>query len=431
MPAPAIAVTNLGKRFTRHADRPTTLKEAFVRLGSGTRSRETVWALRDVNVTVAPGEMLGVIGANGAGKSTLLRLVGGVLSPDRGQVAVNGRIGGLLSLGTGFHDDLTGRENVFTNGVVAGLTRQEVARRFDAIVDFAELAHAIDAPLRTYSTGMRLRLGFAIAVHTDPDVLLVDEALSVGDLAFQQKCLSRIDTFRTDGCALLFVSHDPGQVRQVCDRVLWLEGGTTRALGPADVVVGEYEATMQAETLRRTPDTSTVHTTGAGTVLRLHDTRFGSQEATLASVRLLDTAGTPVQTIRSGQPLSVEVTYDAPTPIATPIVSLTLCTPDGTAHLDVNTEAEAVPVPTLHGRGRVTCRFDRLDVAPGRYFVNAGLYAAGWTYAYDYHWQVYPLQVTGGTLAASAWSPPRRWSLQKAIRADAPSRATPTVTLDR
>jgi lipopolysaccharide transport system ATP-binding protein len=418
---PAIEASGLSKRFTRNAARPTTLKEAFVRLGQRRSVQDVVWALRDLSFQVAPGEMLGVIGANGAGKSTLLRLVGGVLAPDAGTVAVRGRIGGLLSLGTGFHDDLTGRENIFTNGVVAGLTRREVARRLDAIVDFAELAHAIDAPLRTYSTGMRLRLGFAVAVHTDPDVLLIDEALSVGDLAFQQKCLARIHAFRDDGCALLFVSHSPGQVRQACDRVLWLDGGEAAALGPADVVVGDYEAAMQAETIRRTPDTAPVHATGAGTQLRLHETRFGSQEATLTDVRFYDNTGTPVETVCAGQPLAVEVAYDAPQPIGTPIVSLTLASPDGTACLDVNTEAEAVPLPALHGRGTLTCHIDRLDAAPGRYFVNAGLYAAGWAYAYDYHWQVHTLTVVGGQPASSAWSPPRRWALASASAETAPS----------
>jgi lipopolysaccharide transport system ATP-binding protein len=419
----SIRVEQLGKRFVRSdASAPRSLKEWFVRWGRRGVKPKPFWALKDVSATVAPGEMLGVIGANGAGKSTLLRLIGGVLAPDAGTVAVDGRIGGLLSLYTGFSNDLTGRENAYTAGIVAGLTRAEVTERMDAIIDFAELAHAIDTPLRTYSTGMQLRLGFAVAVHTEPDVLLIDEALSVGDLAFQQKCLARINEFQRKGCALVFVSHAPAQVRQLCDNVLWLENGEVRAYGPADVVTGQYESQMMAETRRRIPDThpaapsadgppSDEEATGDDARLVLNETRFGSLEATLKTVRLLDAAGHPIEGIVAGHPLTVEVEYHAPTPIPTPIFSVTLQQKDGTTGFDLNTEAEQVPLPTLEGQGRVRLHLDRLDAAPGEYFVNVGLYASGWRYAYDFHWQIYPLRVIGGQPAAAPWSPPRRWEL--------------------
>lgn len=421
----SIRIENIGKQFTRRAEAaPRSFKEWFVQWGRRAPAPAPFWALKDVSVTVGDGEMLGVIGANGAGKSTLLRLIGGVLAPDAGTVAVDGRIGGLLSLYTGFADDLTGRENIYTAGIVAGLSRREVTRRMDAIIDFAELAHAIDAPFRTYSTGMQLRLGFAIAMHTDPDVLLIDEALSVGDLAFQQKCLARIKAFQRAGCALVFVSHAPAQVRQLCDQVLWLEQGRVVACGPPDVVTGQYESQMMAETLRRLPDAHPaaarptdaaaegLSTGRGGTGLVLNETRFGSLEAQIEQVRLLDAAGRPTAAVPAGRPLTVAVTYHAPTALTSPIVSVTLQRPDGTVGADLNTEAEQVPLPALAGRGRVLLHLDRLDAAPGDYFVNVGLYAAGWRYAYDFHWRAYPLRVTGGQPAPAPWSPPRRWVLE-------------------
>jgi lipopolysaccharide transport system ATP-binding protein len=214
---------------------------------------EWFWALRDVSFSVSPGRMTGVIGPNGAGKSTLLQLIGGVGRPDEGSVQAYGRIGALLDLGAGFHPELTGRENVFINGVISGLTRHEVAQQFDSIVAFAELDEFIDSPLRTYSSGMQMRLGFAVAVHIVPDILLIDEVLAVGDLAFQNKCLERIAHFKAQGCAILFVSHSTNSIQQFCEEALWLHQGKLVAYGPAEVVAGQYVAEMSAETRRPTP----------------------------------------------------------------------------------------------------------------------------------------------------------------------------------
>ncbi|MEP6773975.1 MAG: ABC transporter ATP-binding protein, partial [Chloroflexota bacterium] len=235
-----ITVRGLGKEFRRyHSNRPITLQEAVVRAGvRRLASVEKFWAVRGVSFEAHQGQMIGMIGRNGAGKSTLLRLIGGVGSPDEGSVNVTGRIGALLDLGVGFHPDLTGRENVFVGGVIAGLTRREVAQRLEAIVDFAELEEAIDSPLRTYSSGMTLRLAFSVAVHTDPDIRLIDEVLAVGDVSFQQKCLQKIDNFKSQGGTVLLVSHDIDLVRRLCDEALWLDAGKVVAQGSPEVVVG-------------------------------------------------------------------------------------------------------------------------------------------------------------------------------------------------
>ncbi len=349
------------------------------------------------------------MGPNGAGKSTLLRLIGGVGRPDEGQVTVQGRIGALLDLGAGFHPDLTGRENVFVNGVIAGLTRHEVAQRFDAIVDFAELGAFIDNPLRTYSTGMQMRLGFAVAVHIDPEILLIDEILAVGDLAFQRKCLDRIAQFKDEGCTIILVSHDANSIQQLCDEALWLRRGKLVAYGPADVVAGQYVEEMSAETRRRTPATHPVMRTPAGAELRVNENRFGSMEVEIVAVRLLDPAGFPVTELDSGDSLHIEIEYLAPNPIPRPIFGVTISREDGLVCYDTSTDLAGHRLPTVHGSGQITFQIERLDLNGGQYYVDVGVYEREWAYAYDYHWHVYPLIVrpTGGE--KGILHPPHRW----------------------
>jgi lipopolysaccharide transport system ATP-binding protein len=249
-----VEVNGLSKRFRRfHPERPWTLQEAILGGLGRMKPVEYLWALRDVSFSVPSGSMLGVIGPNGAGKSTLLRLIGGVGRPDGGSVTVKGRVGALLELGAGFHPDLTGRENVFVTGVISGLTRREVSERFESIVDFAELEEFIDSPLRTYSNGMRMRLAFAVSIHTEADILLIDEVLAVGDISFQEKCLNRIAQFKAQGCAIIFVSHNERTIQEFCDEALWLQGGKVMAHGSSNMVVTQYIAQMTSETRLRTP----------------------------------------------------------------------------------------------------------------------------------------------------------------------------------
>lgn len=239
----AIEVSNVSKSFrTYRPDRPLMLQEVLARGFRGLGKTERFWALRDVTFSVPRGRAVGIIGTNGSGKSTLLRLVGGIGSPDSGRIRVAGRIGALLDLGSGLHGDLTGRENIIVAGVLNGLSRQEVLRRFDDIVAFAEIEKSIDNPMRTYSSGMQMRLAFATNVHTNPDVLLIDEVLAVGDAAFQRKCLARINEFKANGCSILLVSHGLGVVKKLCDEVLWMNYGQVMAQGPVAEVVRQYEA---------------------------------------------------------------------------------------------------------------------------------------------------------------------------------------------
>jgi lipopolysaccharide transport system ATP-binding protein len=241
MTRPAVVVSGLSKQFRRyHPHRPSTIQEALAQGIRRLGAVERFWGLQDVSFEVATGTMLGIVGANGSGKSTLLRLIGGIGRADRGRIQVFGRLGALLDLSVGFHSELTGRENAIMAGILGGLTRRQVLQRMEAIVEFAELSSSIDNPVRTYSSGMQMRLAFATAAHTDPEVLLLDEVLSVGDLAFQRKCLERMAEFRKRGCTILLVSHDPSSIEELCDEALWLSAGRLAAHGRVEDVVGHY-----------------------------------------------------------------------------------------------------------------------------------------------------------------------------------------------
>ena len=244
-----VSVQGLGKRYWLRQSAPATFQQALLQIVRRVRSTP-FWALRDVSFDIRPGESVGIVGANGAGKTTLLRLLCGLGRPTTGHVRVGGRVAALLELGAGFHPQLTGRENLYVSTIVSGLTRRHAKGLFDTIVDFAELGEFIDQPLRTYSSGMQMRLGFAVAIHVDPAVLVIDEALSVGDAHFQQKCLDRIATFRRAGKTLLIVSHDMDTVRSCCTRALWLDQGMLVGDGPIDDIVASYqEAAIRQEAL--------------------------------------------------------------------------------------------------------------------------------------------------------------------------------------
>jgi len=244
----AVVVYQVSKRFRRyHADAPGTIHEALMRGLKKLMVAEQFWALRHVSFCIQRGRTVGVVGRNGAGKSTLLRLIAGVGRPDEGRIEVNGQVRALLNLGAGFHPELTGRENLVIHGVIGGLTRRQVADRSDAIIEFAELEDFIDSPLRTYSSGMQMRLAFSIAIHSSPELLLIDEVLAVGDVAFQRKCLDRIAHLKAKGCTIILVTHDVNTVEQLCEQAVWLRAGRVEAYGPSETVVSRYLSAAENE----------------------------------------------------------------------------------------------------------------------------------------------------------------------------------------
>ncbi len=410
----AILVQRLGKQYRRyHADKPVTLQEAILRGMRGLAPVEDFWALRDISFRVEPGQMIGIIGANGAGKSTLLRLVGGVGKPDEGKLEVHGRIGALLDLDAGFHPDLTGRENVFINGVIAGLTRREVAQRFNSIVSFAELEEFIDNPLRTFSTGMQMRLGFAVAAHTEPEILLIDEVLAVGDLAFQAKCLNRINQFREEGTTILLVSHDVSLIQELCDKALWLHAGRIVAEGSPEVVGQEYTAKMMQQAELASPAEATGVRTSGGIELRINRNRFGSMEIEITNVRLMDRNGLDISELESNDPLRVEIEYLSPQPVYSPIFSVSITREDGLVCFDTDTQAAELILPPVEGQGRIALDIERLSLKDGHYNVDVGVFERNWSYAYDYHWDAYPLRILAVNGRKDLAPPTGRWEVLK------------------
>lgn len=404
-----IVVSELGKRFRRyHYERPRTFKEALIKGWKHLRAREMAWALRKVSFSIDSGRMVGIIGRNGAGKSTLLRMIGGVGRPDEGTVTVNGRIGALLDLGAGFHPDLTGRENLFVNGVIVGLTRRELEHRFDSIVAFAELEDFIDAPLRTYSSGMRMRLGFSIAVHCDPDVLLVDEALAVGDLAFQRKCVDRIMQFKEAGCTILLVAHDMQKIEELCDEVIWLRDGRVAMHGAPDVVVRQY-----TDEISRVTREKTLAVAGADSAdhLRMNENRFGSLEVEITAVHFLDGEGQTISAVKQGKPLLVDLAYRVNGEVAAPIFGIKISRPDGTVCFDINTVTRGLTVPVRGRSGCLRLFLDRVDLVAGEYYIDVGVYESNWAYAYDYHWKAYWLTVLGTGEGRGLFYPSAHWVL--------------------
>ncbi|MDQ3823979.1 MAG: ABC transporter ATP-binding protein, partial [Actinomycetota bacterium] len=300
-----IRIERVSRRFRVYPREGRTLKELV--LARGRLSAEDVVALHDVSLGVEPGSAIGLIGRNGSGKTTLLRLVSGIIKPTSGRVAVGGRVGSLLELGAGFHPDFTGRENVYLNGAIHGLRRAYVREQLDEIVSFAGLERFIDLPVRTYSSGMYMRLGFAVAAHLDADVLLLDEVFAVGDEAFQRKCFGKIFQFKQRGGTIVFVSHDAIAVERLCERSVLLRGGTVDFDGPTRDAIVRYHAQLADE---RDPDER-----GAG--LR----EWGSGEATVAGVRVVGPEGEPREQFLGGEPFALELRLAARAPLPPPRLS--------------------------------------------------------------------------------------------------------------
>jgi lipopolysaccharide transport system ATP-binding protein len=382
---------------------------ASPRIRATARSSGTRWALQDVSFTLRDGEGLGLIGANGAGKSTLLRLASGLGRPTRGSIRVAADVASVLSLGAAFSAELTGRENALTATLLAGLRMREARAAVPRALAFAELEAFGDAPVRSYSDGMKLRLAFGVVAQLQPGVLLLDEVIAVGDLRFQEKCMARIAELRADGMSFLFASHDLDQVVAQCDRVAWLEEGRVRELGPAAEVVESYRETMHSETFRRTPAPAGE----ADGELVLQRNRFGSQEVTIEQVRIgADENGR----LEEGTPLTVQVRLrrDGPA-VASPIVGVSVHRVEGDVMCcEASTDADGVVLEDLGGELLVTFRWEDPELRPGDYVVDVGVYETGWAFAYDYHWHVHRLTVLGENRSQAIFQPRnRRWIVER------------------
>lgn len=421
--APVVRLEQVWKSFPRpDASLPGTLKEALLH-GRVLRRQGRFTALRDVNLRVEPGSICGLIGPNGAGKSTLLRLTAGISRPDQGVVEATPERAAILQLGTDFHPELTGRENVLVAGVVAGLGRRAARAAVADICAFAELEDFIDAPLRVYSTGMRARLAFAVATYSAPRLLLVDEVLAVGDLSFQVRCLERLRELHRQGAAILLVSHDVALVADLCDRLVWLRGGRVVASGPPANILDRYRDAMAEETRRLTPHEVAVERTPGGRDLLIHENRFGSQEAQLHSVRLLDGWGAPAEALPAGAALRLRLSVTADPPVGAAHIGVTLTRVDGLVCVDTARALHAA------GEQELELLVERLDLSSGDYAVSVGLFREDWGRTYDYHWQAYPLTIVGQPAERAVLSPPHAWSVRK-MTLDKPSRSGSPVPID-
>ncbi len=368
MSADAVVVSELWKSYRLYHERNQYLKAAVLR---GRRARyEEFWALKGVDFVVSTGATFGVIGSNGSGKSTLLKCLAGILQPERGSVSVHGRVSALLELGAGFHPELSGRENVFLNGAILGLTRKEITARFDDIVEFAGLDEFIDTPVKNYSSGMFVRLGFAVAAHVEPEVLLIDEVLSVGDESFQRKCAEKIEQFRRDGRTIVFVSHGLAQVEQLCEQVAWIDKGELRMLGPAGEVISAYQG-----------DSHQAHRAEAEL-----GSRWGSGEAQIVSVGLLDDEGQPLSVLTTMEPATIRVELTSHTPLQDVVVGVRIDSLAGGPVWGTTTRRSGRTIGRLAGPVRVDLRIPSVPLLEGVYDLTVALTDHTEMHPFD-HWE--------------------------------------------
>jgi lipopolysaccharide transport system ATP-binding protein len=406
---PVIQFQNVSKRFVIHRDREDSIQGRFSKLLRRQPAGEEFWALRDVSFAVEQGQSLGLVGHNGAGKSTALKLMTRILEPTTGSVTLNGRVAALLELGSGFHPDLSGRENVFLNGSLLGFSRREMRAKLPEIVEFSEIGDFIDMVVKHYSSGMYTRLAFAVATAVDPDILITDEVLAVGDESFQRKCMDRIYRFRQMGKTIIFVSHALETVRTLCDTAVWLDRGEAKVVGPAGEVIDAYLSDVNRKEQARLLD-------GAGEADEGRGTRRGTREAEITRVELLDAAGRERVVFHTHTPLTVRIHYHAPRPIRGPVFGIGLYHENGFWISGPNTNFAGMDIPEIAGAGYVDYHIPTLPLLGGRYTVSAALVDSTMLHTYDHHDRMYRLVVQSDDLSErfGMVSIPGEWSWRSA-----------------
>jgi ABC-type polysaccharide/polyol phosphate transport system ATPase subunit len=413
-----ISVQNASKLY-RIYDKPSgRLKEILLR---GRRKyHRDFWALEDVSLEVKTGEAVGVIGRNGAGKSTLLQIIAGVLQPTRGNVSVEGRVTALLELGSGFNPEYTGRDNILLSGQILGFSEDEMRRRMDVIIRFAELEGFVDQPVKTYSTGMLMRLAFASAIHVDPDVLIVDEALSVGDVYFQRKSLDRMEYFRKAGKTVLFVSHEPTLVQRFCARALWLEGGRVAMVGDAKEVVTSYQAfcaRLEEERLRDRAVNGGIASREHDDILReleLTGSRWGNGRIRFTGVEMINSRGEQAWIIKTGEETTIRFRLEADDDYPAPVFAIDMHRFDGVFVGSVNNvDTHPTPLPVKKGANTLELRLPSLELPFNSYFLSLKAYtengAPDWKDPADIHNQMYQFDVMTDRLIHGLMSFDAEW----------------------
>jgi ABC-type polysaccharide/polyol phosphate transport system ATPase subunit len=373
----AIRVENVRKRFRLYHERNQSLKASVMR---GRRARyEEFWALDGVTFDVPVGSTFGLIGENGSGKSTMLKCMAKILRPDEGSIVSHGKVSALLELGAGFHPELSGRENVYLNGAILGLSKRQLQDRFDEIVDFAGISQFIDSPVKNYSSGMYVRLGFSVAINVDPDILLIDEVLAVGDADFQRKCSEKIADFRKQGKTIVIVSHSLPSVRTLCDQVALLEHGELRDLGAAGAVIDHYLADAFSDRVEE-----------GGFV------RWGSGEVRIEGVELIDAQVRLGSRLRTGDDVTLRFHYHAKEPVSDVMIGMAVDTLEGMTVTGPNTRDGGFRCERLEGRGYVDLRIPRLMLLSGTYDVTASVYSVDGLHPYDHVQKILRFDVERG-----------------------------------
>ncbi len=486
MTTPAIDIDRVTKIYRRHGHSRqfATLKSALLTgsLVAQLRPEESFSALTDVSLQVPRGVSYGVIGSNGSGKSTLLKLVAGITKPTRGAVTVDGRVSALIELGAGFHPEISGRENVFINGIMLGLTRREITRRFDEIVEFAELEEFIDAPVKTYSSGMYMRLGFAVAVHVDPDILLVDEVLAVGDEGFSLKCLDKFAEFKRRGKTILLVTHGLSMVERFCDEAVWLESGECKTSGDPKRVVQMYladveqledellaaadakaQASVQADDAGETADEDAAapmpesepevppeeaaddpvpaeqtppppegehaevdEESGLVNMFTANEGRWGSGAVRIEEVTLEGDRGAG-HVFHTGDRMTIRMKIRAVQPVQDFAFGISIFSSDGVCCFGTNTDIEELESASLRGSGEVEFVIERLDLVEGTYKLDVAAHKRD-GFSYDYHRLLYTFRVKSRTKDVGIYRPRHVWRFTDNVRFKATS--APTAASD-
>lgn len=394
MAPPVIVVDHVAKKYRLYRERNASIKAAVMR--GGRAKVDIFWALDDVSFEIEQGSTTGLIGENGSGKSTMLKCLARILRPDKGSVSVTGKMSALLELGAGFHPELSGRENVFLNGAILGLSQKELQSRFDDIVDFAGIGQFIDEPVKNYSSGMYVRLGFSVAINVEPDILLVDEVLAVGDEAFQRKCLERFAELKRNGKTVIIVSHSMVSVLNMCDHAIWFKKGHKMADGAPREVVEAYTGSIVLDEHRPAEKGD----------------RWGSGEARIERVELLNHDGLQTERVFTGEPVTVRLWYATSEPVARPVFGVSLQTLQGVVVSGPTTkDSDKVP-EKIDGEGWVDLQLDRFPLLPGTYDITVNVTDYNLAHPYDVRRNVLRIDVDrkGHVEQAGLVSMGGRWS---------------------